>query len=113
MKRGELYRVRRPPGDTKEARVFAIVGRNDFIDTSATTVICAPVYSSRLGLSTEVNVGIAEGLKHPSSLRCDYLISIAKAGLTDYVGALSASLLARLDEALRIALELDSAGMGH
>ena len=47
-----------------------------------------------------------ELLKHPSSLCCDYLVSVAKAGLTDYVGALPTALLAKLDEALRIALDL-------
>jgi len=52
-------------------------------------------------------VGIKEGLKHSSAIRCDELISILKTRLTDYVGILSEEKLVKLDEALAIALGID------
>jgi mRNA interferase MazF len=52
MTRGDLFRVLHPSGDSKKARVFVIVSRGDLVDSSFSTVICAPVYSERRGLST-------------------------------------------------------------
>jgi len=51
VKRGELYRVFRPSGDPKKARVFVVVSRNTLIETRFSTVTCAPVYSKYDGLS--------------------------------------------------------------
>ena len=41
MRRGELYRVRRPPGDPKPARVFVVVSRQALIESTYSTVVCA------------------------------------------------------------------------
>ena len=106
MKRGELYRVRHPRGDPKRSRVFVVVSRTALIESSFSTVCCAPIYSARHGLSTQVSVGADEGLKHDSAIHCDELVSLAKEALTDYVGALSGSRLRELNRALAIALEL-------
>jgi mRNA interferase MazF len=104
--RGSLYRVRRPGGDPKRSRVFVVVSRQALIQSRFSTVICAPVFSQREGLSTQVEVGVAEGLKHESSIHCDALMSLPKTALTDYVGALSVARLPELDRALAIAHEL-------
>ncbi len=106
MKRGELYRVRHPKGDPKRSRVFVVVSRQSVIDSAFPTVTCAPVFSSRHGLATQVPVGVGEGLKHDSAIHCDELVSLAKSVLTDYVGSLAASRIRELDRALAIALEL-------
>ena len=106
MKRGELYRVRRPPGDPKPARTFVVVSRQALIESAFSTVICAPVFSERLGLPTQVPVGAAEGLKHDSAILCDSLISIEKSRLTDFVGDLPLAKLRELDSALACALGL-------
>ncbi|HEX5854354.1 MAG TPA: type II toxin-antitoxin system PemK/MazF family toxin [Thermoanaerobaculia bacterium] len=106
MTRGELYRVRHPKGDPKRSRVFCIVSRSTLIDSSFSTVTCAPVYSVRHGLSTQVMVGPEEGLKHDSAIHCDELVSLPKSALTDFVGTLSGPRLRELDRALAIALEL-------
>ncbi|MCP4106564.1 MAG: type II toxin-antitoxin system PemK/MazF family toxin [Desulfobacteraceae bacterium] len=106
MKRGELYRVFRPSGDPKKARVFVIVSRNALIETRFSTVICAPVYSRYDGLSTQVAVGTEEGLKHDSSINCDALMSIPKSVLTNYVGKLSSDKTEALNRALHVALDL-------
>jgi mRNA interferase MazF len=58
-------------------------------------------------LSTQVEIGIEEGLKHDSSIHCDELISIPKSMLTDYVGELSDEKLEALNAALRIALDIE------
>jgi mRNA interferase MazF len=106
VKRGELYRVFKPGGDPRQYRIFAIVSRQALIDSRFSTVVCAPVFSSGEGLSTQVPVGPDEGLKHHSWIMCDNLVSIRKPDLSNYVGALSESKLAQLNHALRIALDL-------
>jgi mRNA interferase MazF len=106
VKRGELYRIRHPKGDPKRSRVFVIVSRTTLLDSAFSTVTCAPVYSARHGLSTQVPVGAAEGLKHDSAIYCDELVSLPKAALTDYVGSLPAARRRDLNRALAIALEL-------
>lgn len=108
MRRGELYRVRRPGGsDPKKSRVFVVVSRQALIDSRFSTAICAPVYSRCDGLSTQVAIGPEEGLRHPSSIHCDALVSVQKSALTDFVGSLSPARLRQLDEALRIALAVE------
>jgi mRNA interferase MazF len=104
MKRGELYRVRRPAGDPKPARVFVIVSRQPLIDSTYSTVICAPVFTHWHGLPTQVVLSAAEGLKHESAIQCDGLMSLEKSRLTDYVGELTTAKLRELDTALLIAL---------
>lgn len=106
MRRGELYRVRKPGGDTKRTRVFVVVSRQPLVDSRFSTAVCAPVFSERSGLSTQVDIGPKEGLKHDSAIHCDALMSVPKAALTDYVGSLGPAELRRLDDALRIALGL-------
>ncbi len=108
MRRGELYRVRRPSSrDPKKFRVFVIVSRQILIDSQFSTVICAPIYTTYNGLSTQVAVGIDEGLKHDSSIHCDGLISLPKYVLTDYVGKLPSEKLHLLERSLKIALQLN------
>ncbi len=108
MKRGDLYRVAKPsPRDPKKFRVFVVVSRQVLIESRFSTVICAPIYSAHHGLSTQVPVGIDEGLKHDSSIHCDELVSLPKSVLTDYVGSLSDEKVADLSKALRVALDAD------
>ncbi len=107
MRRGDLYRVRRPSSrDPKRSRVFVVVSRQALIDSAFSTVVCAPVYSVRHGLATQVDIGSGEGLKHDSAIHCDELVSLPKAMLTDWIGALQSSTLRDLDRALRISLDL-------
>jgi len=107
MKRGDLYRVTNPSArDPKKSRVFVVVSRQVLIDSRFSTVICAPVYSNHDGLSTQVAIGIAEGLKHDSSIHCDELISLPKSLLTNYIGALTPGMIEMLNQALGVALDL-------
>lgn len=109
MTRGELYRVYRGSReDPRDYRVFVVVSRQALIDSKFSTVVCAPVFSSRDGLSTQVPVGVGEGLKHESSIFCDQLVSISTSTLTHFIGTLSRHKVRALDNALAIALELES-----
>jgi mRNA interferase MazF len=109
MRRGELYRVRRPPGDPKPARVFVVVSRQPLVDSTYSTVICAPVFTQWHGLPTQVSVNTTEGLKHESAIQCDGLMSLEKSRLTDYVGELASDKLRELDSALLVALGIPTA----
>ena len=83
-----------------------VVSRQALIQSRFSTVVCAPVYTRRDGLASQVNVGIEEGFKHDSSIHCDALVSLPKAMLTDYVSSLAPTRLRELDQALRVALAL-------
>ncbi len=107
MRRGELYLVRKPgTQDPKRQRVFVIVSREALLNSKFSSVICAPVYSRHDGLSTQVRVGVDDGLKQDSSIHCDELVSLPKSLLTNYVGRLRDTKLAELNRALLAALDL-------
>jgi mRNA interferase MazF len=107
VKRGDLFRVRRPGGgDPKGSRVFVVVSRQTLIDSQFSTVVCAPVYTRRDGLATQVDIGLDDGLKHESSIHCDALVSLPKPLLKDYLASLMPPQLRALDQALRVALAL-------
>lgn len=113
MKRGELSRVAQPSSDDpKKHRVFAVVSRQALIDSRFSTVICAPIYSSYEGLSTQIPVGIAEGLKHDSSIHCDALMSLPKSILTNFIGTLSRDKIHSLNQALKMALDIPEEFLG-
>lgn len=85
MNRGELYLVRKANShDPRKQRVFVVVSRQALADSRFSSLICAPVYSRHDGLSTQVRVGTAEGLKHESSIHCDELASLPKSSLSHY-----------------------------
>ena len=106
MKRGQIYRVNKPGGDPKQHRLFVVVSRQVLIDSRFSTVVCAPVFSNGQALSTQVAIGPDEGLKHPSWIMCDNLVSLRKTELSHYVAHLAPSKIAELDRALRVALAL-------
>src|SRR5207245_1259290 len=106
MRRGELYRVHGPSDNPKEFRIFVIVSRQALIDSRLSTVACAPVFSHAEGLYTQIAVGIEEGLKHPSWILCDTLVSMRKTNLRQFVGSLPPSKLTELNRALLLTLDL-------
>jgi mRNA interferase MazF len=107
VRRGELYLVQHPSSrDPRRQRVFVIVSRQLLIDSSFSSVVCAPIYTRRDGLHTQVDVGIDEGLKHESSVHCDELMSLPKSTLTNFIGTLPPAKQALLDRALAFAVGL-------
>jgi mRNA interferase MazF len=110
VKRGELYLVQHPSArDPRKQRVFVVVSRQLLVDSTFSSVICAPIYSRRDGIHTQVDVGIDEGLKHDSSIHCDELMSLPKGSLTHFLGTLSPVKQALLDRALAFAVGLTAA----
>ncbi len=112
MRRGEIYRVHYPGGDPtgndpKLYRGFVVVSRQVLIDSRFPTVVCAPILIRGHGFSTQVSVGIDEGLKHESWILCDNLVSLRKVRLTRFVGSLARSKVEELDQALKMALALE------
>jgi len=83
-----------------------VVSRQLLLNSSFSSVICAPVYTRRDGLHTQVDIGIEEGLRHESSIHCDELMSLPKVSLTSFIGTLSPAKQTLLDRALAFALGL-------
>ena len=110
MRRGEIYRVHRPGDDPKLYRCFVVISRQALIDSKFPTVVCAPIFTRGHGLSTQVPVGLDEGLKHESWILCDNLVSLRKTQLSSFVGSLSPSKIAQLNRALKMALALELGG---
>jgi mRNA-degrading endonuclease toxin of MazEF toxin-antitoxin module len=108
LARGEIYLMAPPPGkDPKRARALVVVSRQTLCESKADKVICAPVNTTVDGRSTEVSVGVEEGLKHRSVINCDQLVLVPKVALTHYLGALSPKKLVLLRDALRIAVSVE------
>ena len=85
---------------------MVIVSRQTLCDSKADKLVCAPVNTNADGRSTELPVGTAHGMKHPSVINCDQLVLVRKAALTNYLGVLSPKDLAALNAVLRIALSV-------
>ena len=70
-------------------------------------VTVAPITSTMRGLSTEVPVGPANGLDHPSVVSCDNIVTVPVSALGRQLGFLLAEQEPSLSEAIRAAFDLD------
>jgi hypothetical protein len=57
---------------------------------------------------SQVPVGVDEGLKQASSIHCDELVNIPKSSLISFIGTLSPDKLAALNQALAIAIGINT-----
>jgi mRNA interferase MazF len=103
VNRGDIYEAELPVGGRRPA---AVVSRDTLIPL-LTSVIVAGITSTIRGLPTEVPVGPPHGLDHDCVVNCNDLATLPKARLGRHRGRLGPGELARLDDALRIALALD------
>jgi len=71
------------------------------------TVTVAPITSTVRGLSTEVAVGMANGLDHPSVVACDHVTTIPTTALGPHIGLLLDAQEQALSEAIHAAFDLD------
>ena len=108
MTRGEIYRTRERVPERGGKPGFYVVVSRPFVaqNDDVSTVICAPIYSQVLGLTTEVVLGVDDGLPRTSSVRCDFLTLMFKSRLTEFVGTLSTEKVRQLNQALLVALDL-------
>jgi mRNA interferase MazF len=70
-------------------------------------VTVAPITSTVRGLSTEIPVGPANGLDHPSVVSCDNVVTIPAAALGRQIGRLLPEQEPILTAALHAAFDLD------
>jgi mRNA interferase MazF len=106
--RGEVYRTSERVPERGGKPGFYVVVSRAFIaqNEDVSTVVCAPLYSEVLGISTEVVLGKDDGLPRTSAVRCDFLCLLFKSKLTTFVATLPAGRMRELDRALAIALDL-------
>ena len=71
------------------------------------TLTVAPITGTIRGLSTEVPVGVANGLEQPSVVACDHVTTIPKEALGSRIGLLLHHQEQALSEAIRAAFDLD------
>ncbi|HUF90952.1 MAG TPA: type II toxin-antitoxin system PemK/MazF family toxin [Candidatus Limnocylindria bacterium] len=115
MTRGEVYRTRERMAERGGKPGFYVVVSRMFVaeNDDVATVICAPIYSQVLGLTTEIVLGPDEGLPRMSAVRCDFLTLMFKDRLTDCVATLSAQKVRDLNRALGAALGLPLEASSH
>ena len=108
MTRAEIYRTRERLPERGGKPGFYVVVSRAFVaeNDDVSTVVCAPIYSQVLGLTTEVVVGPGEGLPRTSAIRCDFLTLMFKSTLTQFVATLPPAKTMEMNRALAIALDL-------
>lgn len=104
MNRGEVWRYRfRSP---EKRRPVLVLSRQEVIELLP-TVMVAPITSTIRGAPSEVGVGAAEGLSHPSAVNLDHVQTVERARLEGYVGSLGLEKMRDVCRALSIALGCD------
>jgi mRNA interferase MazF len=87
-------------------RPVCVVTRDAAIEV-LTAITCAPITRTIRGIRSEVEVGTTEGLPEPSVISCDNLLTVPTLVLDGaVVGRLDVAARARLDRALRYALDI-------
>ena len=104
MMRGDVVTATFP--DASGRRPAVIVTR-DAVIPLLTRVTLVPITASRRGLATEVDLDMFEGLATSSVASCDNVTTVPKSDIHGRLGALGPERRRQLDDALRIALELD------
>jgi mRNA interferase MazF len=89
-----------------KARPVLVLTR-ELVRPHLTTVTVAPIMRTVRGLSTEVPVGVANGLEEPSVVACDHVTTIPKDALGERIGLLLEGQEQRLSAAVRAAFDLE------
>ena len=87
-------------------RPVLVLSRPEAIDVLH-TVLVAPITSTIRGLPSEVQVGVAEGLKHESAVNLDHIQTIERARLSRYVGCVSSEKMRAVCRAISVATGCD------
>ena len=87
-------------------RPVCVLTRDAAIDV-LTALTCVPITRTTRNIRSEVEIGPDEGLPEPCVISCDNLLTIPTAALDNHrVGHLELHVRARLDAALRYALDI-------
>lgn len=103
MNRGDVYDVEWPG----LGRRPAVIVTSEVAVPFLRNVVVALVTRTIRELSTEVLVDEAQGLRGESAINCDNLLTVPKDALVRYRGSLGPIEKPRLNDALRLALDLD------
>lgn len=88
-----------------KARPVLVLTR-EVVRPHLTRVTVAPITGTARGLSTEVPVGPANGLDHPSVVSCDNIVTVPAAALGRHIGYLLPAQEPELTEAIHAAFDL-------
>lgn len=89
-----------------KARPVVVLTR-ELVRPHLTTVTVAPITTTIRGLSTEVPVGVPNGLVGPSVVSCDNVTTIPTSALGEQIGVLLDRQEQTLSDAIRAAFDLD------
>ncbi|MBC7290506.1 MAG: type II toxin-antitoxin system PemK/MazF family toxin [Actinotalea sp.] len=85
----------------------ALVLTRQAVRATMTKVMVAPITSTVKGLSSEVRVGVANGLDHECAVALDNVVTVPKVLLGRTIGYLSAEQEAQLARAVVLAYDLE------
>jgi len=105
LRRGDIWMYQFKTADKQ--RPVVVLSRGHVIPLLHTVTV-APITSTIYGVPSEVVVGTAAGLKHPSAVNCDHLQTVAKAQLHGFVGSLDDEQMAAVCAAVATALGCDA-----
>ncbi len=100
LRRGEIRQYRFKAPDKR--RPVLIPTRQEVLPLLGTAMV-APITSTIRGLPSEVSVGVAEGLKHPSAINLDHVQTVEPRRLHHYVGSVSEAKMREVCRALALA----------
>lgn len=101
LSRGEIWLLHRPRPDKR--RPVVVLSRPSLIPLLHTVTVAA-VTSTLRGSPTEVELGVAEGLKGPSCINLCNLFTVHQGELRTFVGSVGAAKMQQICEALKIAV---------
>jgi len=104
MNRGEIWHFEFKKPD--KARPVIILTRQEMISL-LNTVTVAPITRTIRGVSSEVVLGKADGLKELCAANLHHLITIPKSGLCRFVTTLSPEKMSQIQVAMLFALGFD------
>ena len=84
-----------------------VILTRDLVRPHMARVTVAPITSTVRGLSTEIPLGPANGLKHACVVSCDNIVTVPKSALGAQIGYLLPAQEAALTAAIHAAFDLD------
>ncbi len=100
LNRGEIWLLDLPRPDKR--RPVLILSRPSLIRLLHTVTVAA-VTSTLRGASTEVEIGVEEGLKHPSCVNLCNVFTVHQRALKQFVGSVGREKMAQVCESLALA----------
>lgn len=100
VNRGEIWLYRFDSPDKR--RPVLVLSRQKAISLLR-TVLVAPITSSIHGAPSEVEVGVEEGLKHPSAINLDQVQTVDQRRLHHFVGSIGREKMTAVCRALMVA----------